>query len=212
MLYVGITKARDIFENYSALLSFGEKTKFKSIKNKKEAEMYATAKILLRIMMKEFLNKDFKELEYNSHGKPYLKNFPYDFNISHSEGVCVVLLSDIKNEKVGIDVQKNLTDEKKTERIAKRFFKNIDEKIMENSYISTEFFIYDLKDGHAEKNKIFLKPKVQEDFNFKWTRLEAFLKARGTGFCQLEEAPEIKDKFSSFEYEDYTISICKKEL
>ncbi len=212
MLYVGITKARDIFENYSALLSFGEKTKFKSIKNKKEAEMYATSKILLRIMMKEFLNKEFTELEYNSHGKPYLKNFPYDFSISHSEGVCIVLISDTKNEKVGIDVQKNLTDEKKAERISKRFFKNIDNKIIETSSLSTEFFIYDLKDGQVKKNRIFPKSKVLEDFNFKWTRLEAFLKARGTGFCQLEEAHEIKDKFSSFEYEDYTISICKKEL
>lgn len=59
-----------------------------------------------------------KELKllYNEHGKPYLRNNKYYFNLSHSGGYVVLALSDTE---VGIDIER--LREKRT-NVAKRFF------------------------------------------------------------------------------------------
>ncbi len=100
-------------------------------------------------------------IDYNAHGKPFLRDNPYYFNISHSEELVAVLISDYE---CGLDVQH--TDAKKSSRtlmdIAGRFFTE-----NENNYLQN----LDIK---KQKNEFF---RI-------WAIKESYLKYLGTGLSE----------------------------
>jgi 4'-phosphopantetheinyl transferase len=71
-------------------------------------------KMLNNILKKYHINND---IFYNEYGKPYIKNNPLYFNISHSNNITVIAISD---KEIGIDIEhitfkKNIIDKICTE-------------------------------------------------------------------------------------------------
>lgn len=59
--------------------------------------------VLLKAMLKDFgIDLDSQKIQTNQYGKPYFVNIPVFFNISHSENLCLVSLS---NKPIGCDIQ-----------------------------------------------------------------------------------------------------------
>ncbi len=91
---------------------------------------------------------------YGENGKPYLKNYPYYFNLSHSGSYAVCVLS---GREVGADIQIHRTAD--FGRLVKRFF----------SPAEAEAFA-----GAEEPEKLFFRL---------WARKEAFGKLTGRGIA-----------------------------
>lgn len=135
------------------------------------------------------------EYTYGPHGKPYLKNYPYYFSISHSGDYVFCVLS---QQEVGADIQKKA--ETVNERVLQRFFAP-EEKAYWESCVS-----------EAEKRDFFYKM---------WCRKEAYGKLTGEGIadavsvnmcdvCASEYAPCKQYMIEEYALtEDYQIAICK---
>lgn len=95
------------------------------------------------------------EYTYGSQGKPYFKNYPYYFSISHSGDYVFCVLSD---REVGADIQKKSDDV--NERILQRFFAPEEKEYW--GKCGTE----------AEKSDFFYRM---------WCRKEAYGKLTGNG-------------------------------
>ena len=104
-------------------------------------------------------------------GKPYFKNSPLEFSISHSQGVAVCSLGDFPR---GADVE--LVRRKcNAEALAKRFFCG------------------------AESDYVAASENTDDAFYTVWTRKEALIKKRGGGVDErLNETDTTKEKFSEF--------------
>ncbi|MCR3758119.1 4'-phosphopantetheinyl transferase family protein [Clostridium felsineum] len=140
-------------EKFDYLLSFvNEKEKKKILRYRRYEDSLRS--LYGKIILKDMLNLEKVELEYNKWGQPKLMNEDkLYFNISHSgEWVAVA----VDEKPVGIDIQEiNKTDLD----IAKSFFSK-----QENEYISSL----------PEEKRI-------EAFFMLWTLKEAFIKAKGRG-------------------------------
>lgn len=142
------------------------------------------------------------EYTYGEIGKPYLKKYPYYFNLSHSGEFLFCVISE---EEVGVDIQrmKALEDF----RIAKRFFGGTELQYLEESR------------SHKDK---------QERFYRLWTCKEAYGKLTGRGItasisravCGVEgfatgqdlktQGPDAGEYIiEEFTTEDYQLAICK---
>ena len=128
------------------------------------------------------------EYSYGEQGKPYLKNYPFYFNISHSGKYVFCVLSE---QEIGADIQWKAPQV--NERVLKRFF-----SLEERAYwerCSTE----------EEKRDFFYQM---------WCRKEAYGKLTGKGIadavsvdmCMLELPVAIEEYELS---EDYQIAVCK---
>ncbi len=127
----------------------------------------------------------FRELIFNEHGKPYVKDAAdCFFSLSHS-GRCVAIAVDA--EEVGLDVEK--LREKDTEKLRHRFF-----SIEENRYIEAQ----------SDQNVAFTDI---------WTRKEAYLKMKGTGITDDLTAFDTTDHklmkhLVTYPLEGYYLTVC----
>lgn len=100
-------------------------------------------------------------------GKPYAKELPVEFNISHS-GNMVVCIVDMK--PVGIDVEQiKHTDLKVAKRVCTR-----EELVYLFGHVPTE-----------QENTYYTDPEILTRFFKLWTEKEAICKLRGTGIESL---------------------------
>lgn len=129
---------------------------------------------------------------YSEKGKPYFKNFPWHFNLSHSEEYVFLVAS---KEEVGVDIQ-----QKKSfynERILRRFFTKEEQALWE---------AYEV-------------PEEKEDFFWRmWIRKEAYGKLTGEGIAKavsvnVTEPVEIEKLGVLWEHysliPNYYIAVCK---
>lgn len=117
------------------------------------AESVAGLYTLYKAMSEAGLSVATAVIERAESGKPYFKNVPYYFNISHSCGRAVCVLD--KGE-VGVDIE--FTKKKRNfELIAKNFF------------------------GQGEIERFYGAKNKAEEFYRIWTRKEALLKKSGSG-------------------------------
>ena len=210
MLYLGIANAKCVREEFLDLLSPKEKEKLCSIKDRERKREYLCSHCLLRIMRKEIFGFCDGELLYNENGKPYFEG-KEDFSIAHADGLCAVILTDEKNVKVGLDIQKRgICDSRKT-RIGERFFKYLPLSNAQNFPEEIKMCFYVLDSYPEIKRPAELKFLSEESFEYAWTRLEAFLKMKGTGFSSLKENDVTECKISSYEYSDCKVSVCKSK-
>lgn len=134
---------------------------------------------------------DYKEDEIilASEGKPYIKNNPFYFNISHSKEV---VLCGISKAPVGLDVEKKTSGRIK---IAKRFFHEKEWEYLEN-----------IKEESADLEFIKL-----------WTMKESYVKMTGDGLALgLSSFNVLDNSFpvnirSGEVFCDYIYSICESE-
>lgn len=109
-------------------------------------------RVLKNVFLKLGINYDKNELSYNSHGKPYLKNYPdVFFNISHCHELAVCAVGSFE---LGVDTENIRAYSSKA---VKRAFSDREIEILEKS-----------------KNK-------DETFFRIWTLKESFVKAIGIG-------------------------------
>lgn len=150
-------------------------------------------KIILHRYLQKYSNFSLNDVIKNKYGKPYIKEWNTNFNISHSEDYVVCGFNTKGN--IGIDIEKN-------KQIEFEHFKNI--------FSSTEW------------NKIETASNPIEKFYQCWTLKEAFLKYLGTGFLKSVDYTLVSKtkllfdnqfhSYESFLYQDYTLSIVKPEL
>ena len=88
-------------------------------------------------------------------GKPYFKELPLQFSVSHTEDLWVCLISD-DTDPVGVDIQQ--IKETRQERVAERYFTN--------------------------EEKEYLKENCEAAFFEIWTRKEAYAKYKGSGLTK----------------------------
>ena len=148
--------------------------------------------IFTRLTLSQLLRKVQEPLPlaytYGNHGKPYLKNYPFYFNLSHSGDYVFCVLSE---QEIGADIQ--WKSPQVSERVLQRFFSSEEKAYWEQCV--------------AEREK--------RDFFYQmWCRKEAYGKLTGEGIgdavsvnmyspalpITLEE-PYISD--------EYQIAICK---
>lgn len=147
--------------------------------------------LLVRILACQILhlNNDCIEFEQNDFGKPYIKGArDFHYNISHTRNAIAVAISDTP---IGIDIEKITNAELK---IVNRFF-----TAKEQIYINK---------NKKETNKLFYQI---------WTKKEAYIKFIGKGLAvQLDSFDVLENKISrhisTFELDDYIISVCCERL
>ena len=96
-------KKEDIISFYS-MISRIKKDKINKYTNKQKKLQAIWGEILLSELLKKH-NIDYKNISYNfnEYGKPYIKNYPLFFNISHSNDYVITALAD---KEIGIDIEK----------------------------------------------------------------------------------------------------------
>lgn len=134
------------------------KQKFEKVlrmRNRKRANGMILGELMVRKLIKEFLNIDNSKIEItsNSYGRPYLKNSTaIKFNISYSNDWVVCIMD---NEDVGIDIEYIYP-------IELNYFKNV---------------LSDFERNYLEEEK---QGGVDKLFRI-WTLKECYLKALGIG-------------------------------
>lgn len=146
-------KDKTVFEKHYLKASAMRKRKIDSFVFMKDKMLCLTAEMLLKKALSDMGISDF-EITYGSYGKPYLKDCPLYFNLSHSENMVMCVVSD---KEVGCDVEKISQIELE---VAKRFF------------FTTEYDA--ILKAEDEKSQ-------QEMFFRLWTLKESFMKAVGLG-------------------------------
>lgn len=158
----------------------------------------------LGLCLKEFFDVSDWNIKRTECGKPYLTDILGDpllcstapkskleVSLSHSDGVAVVALS---NEgEIGVDIQAEV-DQKKAERLDKRFLKDVEPK---NDNMNVRYFYLNLGDEKCSITEIFPKISLQSDFLTKWTFAESVIKCFGLTFSDISKVNELSKKVKS---------------
>lgn len=129
------------------------------------------------------------ELVEGETGKPYLKNLPFEFNISHTSNAVACAVS---QTQVGVDVQKKVSEY---------------ESVMRRVYCENEIDLIS-----NSKNAV-------DDFTRLWTLKESYVKCIGTGISDIiskydfstvvKNGGELYDhNFAVLDCGDYVLSVC----
>lgn len=106
-------------------------------------------------------------------------------NLSHSDGVIVVCISD--EGEVGIDIQSEIAPDR-AKRLEKRFFDGLS---VETQDLEIAYFYCLIEDDKAVFKTIDLSSPQKEDFTLKWACAESVLKLIGSGFSDAGRVIEL---------------------
>lgn len=147
--------------NYNALpnfLSAAERKRWNGFYFSQDKQTFYQSHNALRIILSYYLSEKPGEIEYEwtSFGKPFLKSRRLQFNLSHTDTMAVIAVTE--DAEIGVDIE-NLNRKVEYDDLAKRFFCEAEyQKLVQGS------------------------PKLKRDAFFNcWTRKEAFIKAVGEG-------------------------------
>lgn len=127
------------------------------------------------------------EYTYGENGKPYFKNYPWHFNLSHSGEYILCVMSE---HEVGVDIQQERP--LKDDRIARRFFSEEENRALAAC------------ETKQERQKLFYRM---------WAFKEAYGKLTGQGIaavlaqCNSESLREYI--IEEYQVKDYQIAVCK---
>lgn len=145
-----------------------------------------TSKLLLEEMiLKKGYDVEGLVFLKDDNGKPYIKNCPFFYNISHVEGIVVVAISE---QEVGVDV----------EAFEKRF-----------SYINKKERLERLLQKIATANeKEKIHDNIMKELQILWTKKESYLKRIGTGIrVDLKQIDTTTNWYHVEQIEPYTITV-----
>lgn len=150
-------------------------------KEKRECEHNIAYSLLDKMLKGEGISR--YEFTKNENGKPFLKDIPLFFSISHTEGFCAVCISD---SPVGIDCEKiDPTYEEKINLFSSRYFcENEIEFLKESNETLLSFF------------------KI-------WTSKEAYIKKFGLNGSYIKKIDTTKEATETIIHGEYIISILK---
>lgn len=131
------------------------------------------------------------EYTYGAHGKPYFKNYPFYFSISHSGSYVFCVISE---QEIGADIQ--IKAPKVNERVLQHFFSREEKEYWQQC-------------GTKEE---------QRDFFYQmWCRKEAYAKLTGEGIAdavRVNMSPTRQIDVCFTEYmlgDEYQIAVCKRK-
>ncbi len=155
----------ELFDSSYNDLSADKKSRVDRNKNEKNKKLMVAGDMLLKKALSE---KDIVSTEFykNAKGKPYIKNTPYYFNISHSEDICICAVSD---KEIGADIEKirNVNLKTSIKFATENELRYIFGKIPEDDDFKADF----------NESTIDLFSRFFEI----WTLKEAYFKMLGTG-------------------------------
>tara|TARA_R110002110_G_scaffold415800_1_gene656291 strand:+ start:47776 stop:48507 length:732 start_codon:yes stop_codon:yes gene_type:complete len=139
------------------ILSHEEKSIAEKFVYEKDFQRYCVSHILLRLVLEKYLNADASSIKFkiNKWHKPYLKNNPLVFNLTHSNEVAIIAIS--RSGLLGVDVE---------------YVKPTYSKELISSFMNFAEQQYFKRLDSTEQIKYFYKC---------WTCKEAFIKAIGLG-------------------------------
>jgi len=142
------------------LLSATEKEKASKFVQEIHRVRYQRGRSWMRTILAKYVDSDASELEIQeqARGKPFLENYPIEFNLSHSENQAVLAVT--REQAVGIDIElfSRLVE---LEALSKIHFLESEQEWLAN-YSGTE---------------------KQQAFFWLWTAKEARMKITGEGFA-----------------------------
>lgn len=156
------TFSKDVLESY--INSLPEKMLFSS---REKTEQHFAGQYLLKYVLNNVYGIENFEIEIIS-GKPFLKNLPYYYSISHSKNIVGLAFSDIQ---VGFDIEHNKT-ERNFEKISKRYGQKIKTK--------KEFYEFwtkheaKIKFGKVNDDLFFVTGIINDDFTYSAACKEPF--------------------------------------
>lgn len=171
-----------------SLLSEKTKEYIESGKNESHRAERRLAYLTLISSLKAFYNIDNPEITVSEQGKPYIKDKAVYFNLSHSNGMAVVCLSD--EGEVGVDLQSEI-DSERAERLKERFFASLEVK---NESVGAEYYYCELLGEDAEIYRITLPDfqPCEADFSARWVSAESIMKLTGRGFADADRVSDLK--------------------
>ena len=124
------------------------------------------------------------------------------FNLSHSNGMAVVCLSD--EGEVGVDLQSEIGPER-AERLKERFFASLEVK---NESVGAEYYYCELSGDDAEIYGITLPDfqPCEADFSARWVSAESIMKLTGRGFADADRVSDLakgtKTEIKALDFEE----------
>ena len=148
----------EMYEKQLALLPLIRQKEILKKKDKNKQKLSLAGDILVKKILgkQNFLNPEKIEIRYGIHGKPYAINVKTHFNISHSENITVLAISDAP---IGVDT----------------------EIIRDFSAITAKKLFSEEELKYISGNNKNSKEEMQKAFYEIWTAKEAYLKYLGTG-------------------------------
>jgi len=190
--------SQDKFNDLLQLISKENREKCHRFKFKEDALRTLYGELMVRYFLCQqfaFKNEAIEILK-SDEGKPYIKDFPIHFNISHAGDFVVCAFSE---QEIGIDIEQ---------------IKEIDLEIGKRFFCQSEY-----------EDLLAQKITDQRDYFFSlWTLKESYMKWLGTGmsiplnsFCFkitnasiscLDDNRNIMPSFKQFPIEGYKLSVC----
>lgn len=179
---VHLSNYMDNINEFYSWLDFSEKKRADKFKFPVLKQNYILSHGLLRHHLSRITGTHPGKIEfsYSRYGKPYLRSLQVHFNMSHSHEMAMYAFS-TKGE-VGVDIQ-------------------YDPEIANDIPVGFLPLFMQYEINQAEKSK------QREVFYLKWVELEAFLKAKGVGFCH---EVSLLDSSCFDGYEQFEISLPAK--
>lgn len=170
---VSLEEAASQFEGLRLSLTVDELTRAERFHFSEDRKKFILARGMLRKILGKYLEAAPEEivLGYGHYGRPELANCALHFNVSHSHGFALFALA--PEREIGVDIE----------------------------YINSEIPIGDIADRVFSDREIFILGMLPEEMRKKvfftfWTRREALIKARGTGFaCGREALRKLNEEF-----------------
>jgi 4'-phosphopantetheinyl transferase len=102
---VEFSLAAEVREHALSLLSADERERFQRLRVPEKGVQFAIARACLRTILSRYtgLARSELSLALNPHGKPFLPDSPWEFNVSHSGGVAAIAIAN--RARVGIDIE-----------------------------------------------------------------------------------------------------------
>ena len=174
-------------ERYGTYLSSDEIEKAKRFIVKDKGDNSIICRALLREHLSRHLNCSPQEVEfsYGRYGKPSLKNEELHFNISHSQEMCALILS--QGSPVGIDIEQ-INPKKDIHKLSTRVF-----TVNEQAHFQS-------LNNDLDKRTFFFT---------NWTQKEAITKTQGMGLVRPFSDIDISHyNLQSTIISDYALSYC----
>lgn len=185
---IDMKSCEGIYNLYPEFLSVERSERIKRIKPEKDKILSFFSEIKMKNDISNYTGISFSDIKfsYNSHGKPYLKDIPCNFSVSHSGNLIAFAVSD---KPVGIDIEH--TSGKSKMRVAERFF-------------TADEYNYIINSGNPDKN-----------FYRIWTAKESYLKMIGTGLSKSLNSfdvlsDELKNYFFTDYKDEYVLTLCRE--
>lgn len=185
---IDMKSCEGIYNLYLEFLSEERRERIKRIKPERDKILSFFSEIKMKNEISGYTGISFGDIKfsYNSHGKPYLKDIPCNFSVSHSGNLIAFTVSD---KPVGIDIEH--TFRKPRLRVAERFFTS------------------------DEYNYIINSENPEREFYKIWTAKESYIKMIGTGLSKALDSfdvlsDELKNYFFTEYSDEYILTVCRE--